>query len=245
MKEITLYIEDDILFDELLKNLGERGINILFNKKDKKYSLVISNEGFNEFLFELSFYLVTQAFFKYTANYGEEIVSKLESKFFNSDYFPYIMLVELMNYFDKNKALKERVFLNFNVRGFKEEIEHLVKDIDATEKLEELADVILTHLKNKKFDLNELKVLKADDMDGVIEFETMGGLKFNESNFSDIFDIQYNSNGDEKDCIAFSWFVCSFLGVEKVIISEKLQTQKYIFELMSLLRELNVELVME
>lgn len=245
MKEITLYIEEEILFNELLKNLKERGNDILFNKNDKKYSLIISNERFDEFLFELSFYLVTQAFFKYTENYEEEIVSKLEDDFFNTDYFFKIMFVELMNYFTNNKVLKEKVFLNFNVRGLKEEVEYLVKDIEATEKVYELAEIVLNHLTSKGIDLNDFKALKADYINEGISFETLGGLKFNESNFSDTFDIQYNYNDEEKDCIAFSWFICSFLGVEKVIISKKLQATKYIFELISLLKEMDIELVME
>ena len=245
MREITLHIDDEILFDELLKNIKDNDMNILCNKTDKKYSLILANEDLNVFLYELSFYLVTQAFFKYTKNYSKEVRDKLEEKFFKSDYFYHIMLVELLNYFDVNKVLKENVFLNFNVRGFKEEVESMVKDLKMEDDLEELKEILLNHLKKKNIDLNDFKTLKADYINGAISFETVSGIKFNEMNFSDTFGINFNAVDDDKDCVAFSWFVCSFLDVEKVILSDNLISQKFIFELISILKEMRIELVME
>ena len=96
MKEIVLHINDEMLFDELLESLSGRGVDILFKKNKTKYSLVIHEDDFLMFLNELSFYLITQAFFKHTEQYSDDIKSELEVKVFNTDYFFQIMLIELM-----------------------------------------------------------------------------------------------------------------------------------------------------
>ena len=245
MKEIVLHINDEMLFDELLESLSGRGVDILFKKNKTKYSLVIHEDDFLMFLNELSFYLITQAFFKHTEQYSDDIKSELEVKVFNTDYFFQIMLIELMKYFNNNTVLKENVFMNFNIKGFKGEMESLVDDFEMKSELLEFKKMFLSHLADNDIDLDKYKILRADYKNGFIEFATLDGERFDEMSFNQKFGVNLKVCEDDNDSVAFCWFVCSFLDVEKVILSDNFKDFQAMFELRGLLEKLNIEMIME
>lgn len=222
MRKIDLYIENEELFSQFITDSKP------FEKiEDNHYTLEFDDDlvdtlNTDLILLNLAMYLLLNYTEKHFIAYKSEIIGELLEK----AYYRISLFLELDRFLRRNEIFKESVFMTFNVKGLKEDIEEIIENIKIRERTDEVYKDIGTQLKNVGMSIKYYKSVKIDYINGEIAIIPQKHPEsfLTPSNISDqiplVIDFDVFQEQDLID-LSFCSLLIMILKIEKIEISRK------------------------
>ncbi len=137
-------------------------------------------------------------------------------------YFANSLLIQLVNYFNKNTRLKESVFFRFNMYAFGKELDYILNDFEQDNIMRKAASDMHNLLKQKGISFKKFQTLRVSfDEDNCFELVAKDGTVLTPETIDDVLGINMEFEETEDDfltMIFFCNFMISILEVKTLII---------------------------
>lgn len=167
----------------------------------------------------------------------------------NDIYFANTLLISLLNYFNTNSLLKEKVFFQFNMNGFDKELDGIILDYQAENIMLKAKNDIHNILKNNGIKFKKFETLKLEfDENNCFGLKTKDGTILSPETIYDVLkiDLEFENNIDDLlTIITFCDLIVSILGTKILIIPSNCEEIYYALEDQFAATKANVKLVVE
>ena len=137
-------------------------------------------------------------------------------------YFANTLLISLLNYFDTNTLLKEKVFFKFNMNGFDKELDGIILDYENENIMLKAKNDIHNILKQNGIKFKEFETLSLKfDENNCFYLDSNNGTTLTPETIYDVLkiDLEFEDNlDDDLAIITFTDLMVSILGTKTLII---------------------------
>lgn len=214
-KELFLdYITTDDFLSEINENEEILKIKDLGDKVEVHYKEVVA-------LYPIAIYLLGNEM-EDLANRikDDEVLSKIYETLTVNNYFTSLISLEVDRFFMSRDLLIEDVFINFNLKGLKEEIKLIEEDANMNLEAEKIKDNLYDNYKKNGLDVKSYSELTVKYIDGELNLENLKGDCINGANLAEQLGLELNIDKNDKWVFDLSLcsIVCTVLKVEKLIV---------------------------